>query len=61
MMMKNNMEWRIKKMDDLLKKEVKNQEIPSQLIVNLIEWMRKKGMEDKDITDCLLYICAEKK
>jgi hypothetical protein len=55
----------MKNMYDLLKEEMENQEIPNQevpnqLIANLIDWMRKKGIDDKDIIDCLLYICSEK-
>jgi hypothetical protein len=54
------MVWRIENMYDLLKEEMENQEVPTQLIVNLIDWMKKKGIDDKDIIDCLLYICSEK-
>jgi hypothetical protein len=50
----------MKNMYDLLKEEMENQEVPNQLIANLIDWMRKKGIDDKDIIDCLLYICSEK-
>jgi hypothetical protein len=50
----------VKNMNDLLKEEVESQEVPNQLILNLIDWMRKKGLDDKDIIDCLVYICSEK-
>jgi hypothetical protein len=37
------MVWRIENMYDLLKEEMENQEVPNQLIVNLIDWMKKEG------------------
>ena len=40
-------------------KEEENSEIPPRLLVNLIEWLRNKGMSDEDIVDCMLYICRE--
>ncbi len=39
--------------------EEENSEIPPRLLVNLIEWLRNKGMSDEDIVDCLLHICTE--
>ena len=36
-----------------------NAEIPPVLLVSLIEWMRKKGISDEDIVDCMLYICKD--
>ena len=45
-------------MEEIIKEEIEEKEIPSQLIVNLIEWLRKKGMEDRDITECLSHICS---
>lgn len=45
-------------MEELITEEFEEQEIPSQLIVNLIEWLRNKGMNDTDIVECLSYICS---
>ena len=38
--------------EDVLKEE--------DMIANLIDWMRNKGISDEDIVDCMLYICQEK-
>ncbi len=39
--------------------EMEQQEIPNFIFPRLIEWMRTHGQSDKDIIDCILYICRE--
>lgn len=39
--------------------EVEEQEIPNYIFPRLIDWMRTHGQSDKDIVDCILYICRE--
>lgn len=36
-------------------------EIPSYLLVNLITWLRNKGLSESEILDCIKYICDSKK
>lgn len=33
-------------------------EIPSDLLPNMIDWMRNKGISDADILECILYMCT---
>lgn len=33
-------------------------EIPPNLLPNMIDWMRKKGISDADILECILYMCT---
>ena len=41
-------------LDEVLVEDV---EIPSQLLANLIAWMRRKGISDAEILDCIQTIC----
>lgn len=36
---------------------IEDMEIPPQMLSNLINWMRKKGISDEDILDCIQTIC----
>lgn len=47
-------------MKERIMDEMQEWEIPSQFLVNLIEWMRKKGMDEKEIVDCLAYSCSNR-
>lgn len=33
-------------------------EIPPNLLPNMIVWMRKKGISDAEILECILYMCT---
>lgn len=35
------------------------EEIPGELIQRLMEWLKEHGHNDKDILDCILYLCKE--
>lgn len=37
---------------------VEDVEIPPQLLANLIVWMRRKGISDTEILDCIQTICS---
>ncbi len=37
----------------------KEQEIPSSLIARLIEWMREHGHSEKEIVDCIQFVCSD--
>lgn len=50
-------EWRCDMVDLDIDKE--QQEIPNFIFPRLIEWMRTHGQSDKDIIDCIMYICGE--
>lgn len=39
--------------------EMEQQEIPNFIFPRLIEWMRMHGQSDKDIINCIMYICGE--
>lgn len=39
----------------------REQEIPGGLLARLIEWMREHGHSEKEIVDCILFICNSKK
>ncbi len=39
--------------------EMEQQEIPNFIFPRLIEWMRAHGQSDKDIVNCIMYICSE--
>lgn len=45
---------------DELNIPMEEQEIPNYIFPRLIDWMRTHGQSDKDIIDCILYICREK-
>lgn len=40
---------------------IEDMEIPPKLLSNLINWMRKKGISDADILDCIQTICITNK
>lgn len=36
-------------------------EIPSNILPNMVEWMRNKGITDSDILDCILFMMKKDK
>ena len=36
------------------------EEIPSEVFVNLMDWLKRKGHTDEEITDCLKCLAGEK-
>lgn len=45
---------------DNLSEEIaeEDMEIPPNLLPNLIVWMRKKGISDAEILECILFMCS---
>ncbi|MBE6035012.1 MAG: hypothetical protein E7222_10010 [Clostridiales bacterium] len=36
-----------------------NEEIPAGLIQRIMEWLKDHGHSDKEILDCILYMCKD--